>query len=85
MNVDVTVTLPHGHDQQRCLTPIQPRLIPFIAFTGARQTKMDVLKAVQTYVTKMITEVSGMKVLLLDSHTVRFVSALVTGRPLAPR
>ena len=32
---------------------------------------MDVLKAVQTYVNKMITEVSGMKVLLLDSHTVR--------------
>jgi hypothetical protein len=32
---------------------------------------MDVLKAVQTYVTKMITEVSGMKVLLLDAHTVR--------------
>jgi ABC-type uncharacterized transport system ATPase component len=31
---------------------------------------MDVLKAVQTYVNKMITEVSGMKVLLLDSHTV---------------
>ena len=33
-------------------------------------SKMDVLKAVQTYVNKMITEVSGMKVLLLDSHTV---------------
>lgn len=31
---------------------------------------MDVLKAVQTYVTKMITEVPGMKVLLLDAHTV---------------
>lgn len=34
--------------------------------------KMDVLKAVQTYVMKMITEVPGMKVLLLDAHTVRF-------------
>lgn len=32
---------------------------------------MDVLKAVQTYVIKMITEVPGMKVLLLDAHTVR--------------
>lgn len=31
---------------------------------------MDVLKAVQTYMTKMITEVPGMKVLLLDAHTV---------------
>lgn len=31
---------------------------------------MDVLKAVQTYVMKMITEVPGMKVLLLDAHTV---------------
>ena len=31
---------------------------------------MDVLKAVQTYVIKMITEVPGMKVLLLDAHTV---------------
>ena len=33
-------------------------------------SKMDVLKAVQTYVNKMITEVTGMKVLLLDAHTV---------------
>jgi hypothetical protein len=31
---------------------------------------MDVLKAVQVYIKKMITEVSGMKVLLLDAHTV---------------
>ena len=31
---------------------------------------MDVLKAVQVYINKMITEVSGMKVLLLDAHTV---------------
>lgn len=31
---------------------------------------MDVLKAVQAYVNKMITEVPGMKVLLLDAHTV---------------
>lgn len=32
---------------------------------------MDVVKAVQSYVIKMITEVPGMKVLLLDAHTVR--------------
>lgn len=38
--------------------------------------KMDVLKAVQTYVMKMITEVPGMKVLLLDAHTVRFAFRL---------
>ena len=31
---------------------------------------MDVLKAVQTYLGKMIAEVAGMKVLLLDSYTV---------------
>jgi hypothetical protein len=38
---------------------------------------MDVLKAAQTYVKKMITEVPGMKVLLLDQHT-------VCRRPLFP-
>jgi len=32
---------------------------------------MDVLKAVQTYVQKMVGDVPGMKVLLLDAHTVR--------------
>ena len=31
---------------------------------------MDALKAVQTYITKMLDEVSGMKVLLMDAHTV---------------
>ena len=31
---------------------------------------MDVLKAVQMYTQKMISEVPGMKVLLLDAHTV---------------
>ncbi|BEI85897.1 hypothetical protein CcaverHIS002_0601840 [Cutaneotrichosporon cavernicola] len=39
---------------------------------------MDVLKAVQTYVTKMITEVPGMKVLLLDAHTTPIVSLVAT-------
>lgn len=32
---------------------------------------MDVLKAVQNYVTKMVTQTPGIKVLLLDSNTVR--------------
>jgi hypothetical protein len=32
---------------------------------------MDVIKAVQNYVNKMIDEVAGMKVLLLDTETVR--------------
>lgn len=31
---------------------------------------MDVVKAVETYVTKLISVPSAMKVLLLDSHTV---------------
>ncbi|WWD15774.1 hypothetical protein CI109_100197 [Kwoniella shandongensis] len=39
---------------------------------------MDVLKAVQTYVMKMITEVPGMKVLLLDAHTTPIVSLVTT-------
>lgn len=32
---------------------------------------MDIVKAVQTYLARLVTEVSGMKVLLLDAHTVR--------------
>ena len=32
---------------------------------------MDVFKAVETYITKMVSEPSAMKVLLLDTHTVR--------------
>lgn len=32
---------------------------------------MDVIKAVETYITKMVSEPSVMKVLLLDTHTVR--------------
>ncbi|KAL7422247.1 vacuolar protein sorting-associated protein 45 [Cryptotrichosporon argae] len=39
---------------------------------------MDVLKAVQTYVLKMVTEVPGMKVLLLDAHTTPIVSLVTT-------
>ena len=32
---------------------------------------MDVFKAVEAYITKMVSEPSAMKVLLLDTHTVR--------------
>jgi hypothetical protein len=39
---------------------------------------MDVLKAVQTYVVKMITEVPGMKVLLLDAHTVSYMTSVLS-------
>lgn len=31
---------------------------------------MDVVKAVETYVTKLVSTPSAMKVLLLDTHTV---------------
>jgi hypothetical protein len=32
---------------------------------------MDVIKAIETYVTKLVAEPAAMKVLLLDTHTVR--------------
>jgi hypothetical protein len=32
---------------------------------------MDVVKAVETYVNRLVSEPSGMKVLILDTHTVR--------------
>ena len=34
---------------------------------------MDVVKAVETYVTKMVSTPNVVKVLLLDSHTVCYV------------
>ncbi|KAI9283615.1 Sec1-like protein [Umbelopsis sp. AD052] len=39
---------------------------------------MDVIKAVQNYVNKMIDEVAGMKVLLLDTETTPIVSLVAT-------
>ncbi|OXC69900.1 hypothetical protein AYX13_01667 [Cryptococcus neoformans] len=39
---------------------------------------MDVTKAIQTYLFKMINQVPGMKVLLLDSHTTPIVSLVTT-------
>lgn len=47
--------------------------------------KMDVLKAVHTYVIKMITEVPGMKVLLLDAHTVRDIKLIEIVRLVADK
>lgn len=35
---------------------------------------MDVVKAVETYVSKMISSPNAIKVLLLDSHTVRLIT-----------
>lgn len=32
---------------------------------------MDVVKAAKTYLARLISEVAGIKVLLLDAHTVR--------------
>jgi hypothetical protein len=39
---------------------------------------MDVVKAVKTYLLRLIQEVSGMKVLLLDAHTTPIVSLAMT-------
>lgn len=54
-------------------------VIPFLyrrnILSGQHWGDMDVFKAVETYVTKMISTPAAMKVLLLDSHTVCFCSA----------
>jgi hypothetical protein len=42
---------------------------------------MDVFKAVETYVTKMVSTPSAVKVLLLDSHTVR-IHIMLANTPL---
>jgi hypothetical protein len=38
---------------------------------------MDVVKAIETYVTRLVSTPSSMKVLLLDAHTVGFMSITV--------
>ncbi|KAH9820270.1 Sec1-like protein [Melampsora americana] len=43
-----------------------------------KQTNMDVLKAIQTYINKMITESTGIKVLLLDPDTTAIISLAAT-------
>ncbi|KAL2911852.1 vacuolar protein sorting-associated protein 45 [Polyrhizophydium stewartii] len=46
---------------------------------------MDLVKAVQGYLTKMTSEVSGMKVLLLDKDTTPIISVVVTQSQLLAR
>jgi hypothetical protein len=58
----------HHHQQHQ-----HQQLISSTPASHPHPPAMDVLKAVQTYVVKMITEVPGMKVLLLDAHTVSCV------------
>lgn len=41
---------------------------------------MDVFKAVETYITKMVSTPSTIKVLLLDAHTVRLRRVIVAHR-----
>lgn len=43
---------------------------------------MDVIKAVETYVSKMVSEPNAMKVFLLDSHTVSSQSPFNTAMTL---
>lgn len=43
---------------------------------------MDVVKAVETYITKMVSTPSSMKVLLLDNHTVSSFFHCSTAIPL---
>jgi hypothetical protein len=57
-----SVPTPDGH------TPLRP--IAITADSSAPE-RMDTLKAINGYLDKMIGEVPGMKVLLLDGHTVR--------------
>ncbi|TPX57222.1 hypothetical protein PhCBS80983_g03998 [Powellomyces hirtus] len=46
---------------------------------------MDVTKAVQNYLNKMITEVTGMKVLLMDAETTSIISMVMTQTQLLQR
>ena len=46
---------------------------------------MDVVKAVETYITKMVSTPSSMKVLLLDNHTVRFGLHVCLSDPMLTR
>lgn len=47
-----------------------------VASDSQQLPEMDTQKAIQTYLDKMFTEVGGMKVLLLDAHTVRLILAI---------
>ncbi|KAI8817099.1 Sec1-like protein [Fimicolochytrium jonesii] len=46
---------------------------------------MDVIKAVQNYLNRMITEVTGMKVLLMDAETTAIISMVMTQTQLLQR
>ncbi|KAJ3015577.1 vacuolar protein sorting-associated protein 45 [Thoreauomyces humboldtii] len=46
---------------------------------------MDVIKAVQNYLNKMISEVTGMKVLLMDAETTSIISMVMTQTQLLQR
>jgi hypothetical protein len=69
---EVRAMRPRGkrHSSSLLLLYHSPTLYIQIQLEELQQPTMDVLKAVQVYINKMITEVSGMKVLLLDAHTV---------------
>jgi vacuolar protein sorting-associated protein 45 len=58
--------------------PTLVTLRPYTTREDLTYLTMDVLKACQTYLNKMITEVAGMKVLLLDAHTTPIVSMVMT-------
>jgi hypothetical protein len=64
-----------GISTKFCLTRLD-RLEPSCPAEG-----MDVVKAVQGYITKIVNGTTGIKVLLLDSHTVDSFSAQTNNRP----
>jgi hypothetical protein len=58
---------------------VRPRLVFLRLSNFARHTiGMDVVKAVETYITKLVSTPSAMKVLLLDTHTTPIVSLAST-------
>jgi hypothetical protein len=65
----------------------EPRALGHTTFKGLFRrliSQMDVIKAVQNYVNKMIDEVPGMKVLLLDTETVGTSFLSHHAEPYAP-
>lgn len=59
-----------GHHDGRTSITCLPNRINSRSRSPLLYKLMDVVKAVETYVSKMISMPSSMKVLLLDSHTV---------------
>lgn len=63
-------------DVRQALSDISPQQRPQYSSNNTcppvvSKSNMDVVKAVDTYITKMVSIPSAMKVLLLDVHTVR--------------